>query len=159
MLSYFYSMRLNLSSVHKVHFIGIGGIGVSAIARLFLSEGKAVSGSDRQIDSPMIKELKKLGARIYRGHKTSQVPIGVELTVHTTAVGADNPEWAEAKRRGIFVVSYPQMLGRLTADKYTIAVAGTHGKTTTTAMLADILTAGELYPTVIVGSLLKSKKK
>lgn len=143
----------------KVHFIGIGGIGVSAIARLFLAEGKIVSGSDRQINSPVIKELKKLGAKIYRGHKANQVPLGVESVVHTTAVGPGNPEWEEAKRRGVPLLSYPEMLGRLTADKYTIAVAGTHGKTTTTAMLADILAAGKLDPTVIVGSLLKPKNK
>lgn len=152
-------MSLDLSSIQKVHFIGLGGIGVSAIARLFLTQGRTISGSDRQTDSPVIKGLKKLGAKIYRGHQASQVPAGVELVVYTTAVGSQNPEWAEAKRRGIPTFSYPEMLGQLTADKYTIAVAGTHGKTTTTAMLADILLAETLDPTVIIGSLLKPKNR
>ncbi len=152
-------MSINLSSIRKLHFIGIGGIGISAIARLFIREGRAVSGSDRNVDSPVMKELKKLGAKIYRGHKTGQVPADVGLVVYTTAVGPDNPEWAESKRRGLLMFSYPEMLGQITADKYTIAVAGTHGKTTTTAMLADILVTGKLDPTVIVGSLLKPKNK
>ncbi len=159
MLFYLYSMLLDLSSIHKVHFIGIGGIGVSTVARLFLSQGKKVSGSDCNVDSPVVKELKKLGAKIYHGHQASQVPTDADLVVHTTAIGSKNPEWTEAKRRGIPTLAYPEMLGQLTAGKYTIAVAGTHGKTTTTAMLADILIAGKLDPTVIVGSLLKPKNK
>lgn len=152
-------MSFDLSSIRKVHFIGIGGIGISAVARLFLAQGKKISGSDRTANSPVIKELKKLGAKIYRGHQAKQVSAEVGLVVYTTAIGPDNPEWIESKRRGVPMFSYPEMLGQLTADKYTIAVAGTHGKTTTTAMLADVLTAGKLDPTVIVGSLLKPKNK
>ncbi len=138
----------------KVHFIGIGGIGVSAIARMMLAEGNKVSGSD-QSASEIVTALSTLGVDIKFGHAAGNIPADLDLVVYTIALADDNPELVEAKRRGIEALTYPEMLGRISADKYTIAVAGTHGKTTTTAMLAQIFIDAGLDPTVIVGSLLK----
>ncbi len=141
----------------KVHFIGIGGIGVSAIARMLLAEGAEVSGSD-QAAGQVTAELEKLGAKISIGHRAENVPVGVGLVVYTIAITQDNPEWLRARELGVELVSYPEYLGRISASKFTIAVAGTHGKTTTTAMVTEILVAAGLDPTVIVGSFLKGQK-
>ncbi len=148
---------MDLSKIKQVHFIGIGGIGISAIARMFLAEGKAVSGSD-QGSSPVTEELIKLGAKIAFGHAAENVPVEAELVVYTIAVTSDNPELIKAQERELPTYSYPQILGLVSAAKYTIAVAGTHGKTTTTAMLAKIFIDVGLEPTVIVGSFLKDQK-
>ncbi len=144
----------DLANIQSVHFIGIGGIGVSAIARMFLLEGKKVTGSD-QGDSLVIKELKKAGAKIKLGHQIKNVPRKCDLLVYTIAIPEDNPELQEARRRGLLTLSYPEILGLLSRQKFTIAVAGTHGKTTTTAMIAQIALHAKLDPTVIVGSLIK----
>ncbi len=141
----------------KVHFIGIGGIGISAIARMLLAEGMEVSGSD-QAAGQVTAELEKLGAKIAIGHRAENVPAGVGLVVYTIAITQDNAEWLRARDLGVELVSYPEYLGRISASKFTIAVAGTHGKTTTTAMVAEILVAAGLDPTVIVGSFLKGQK-
>jgi len=152
-----------LKSIRKVHFIGIGGIGVSAIARMMLMEGKQVSGSDMS-DSLITRELKKItplngiGAKIYKGHSAPNLAWGTDLVVYTTAIAKDNPELKQAKKMKIPTMTYSQMLGLVSRDKYTIAVAGTHGKTTTTAMIAKILIDAKLNPSVIVGSLLKKEK-
>ncbi len=137
----------------KVHFIGIGGIGVSAIARMMILEGAEVTGSD-QSHSPVTDELIKLGARINFEHKKENVEAGTTLVVHTIAIPADNPELVEAKKEGIKCQTYPETLGELSREKFTIAVSGTHGKTTTTAMIAQILIEAGLDPTVIIGSFL-----
>lgn len=144
---------IELHTIKKIHFIGIGGIGVSAIARMFLLEGKEVSGSDRS-KSVITDELEKLGATIYEGHAKGNVPEDCDLVVYTIAVGDDNPE------RGVCdnELTYPEVLGLISKDKFTIAVSGTHGKTTTTAMIAKIMIDAGLNPTVIVGSLLKDVK-
>ncbi len=141
----------------KVHFIGIGGIGVSAIARMMLAAGQTVTGSD-QSESLVTEELAKLGATIFGHHHADNVSADVDLVVYTIALAVDNPELIKAKSLDVPVLSYPEMLGRISADKYTIAVAGTHGKTTTTAMLAQIFIAAGLDPTVIVGSLFKDSQ-
>ncbi|MEK7514343.1 MAG: UDP-N-acetylmuramate--L-alanine ligase [Patescibacteria group bacterium] len=146
-------MNPNLKKIKFVHFVGIGGIGVSAIARMFLLEGKIVAGSDTA-SSRTTEELKKLDARIYIGHDASQVSSDAELLIYTIAVPENNPERQEALRRGIPQLSYPQLLGLLSKDKYTIAVSGTHGKTTTTGMIAKILLDAGFDPTVIIGSFL-----
>ena len=144
-----------LSGMNCVHFIGIGGIGISAIARMMLAEGKAVTGSDCSSSSVTLR-LERLGAKIFYAHRSEHLSPEVSLVVYSTAVPADNPELQEAHKLGIPTLSYPEMLGRVTKDKYTIAVSGTHGKTTTTAMLAEILLSAAFDPTVIVGSLLLS---
>ncbi|MEX2369301.1 MAG: Mur ligase domain-containing protein, partial [Candidatus Paceibacterota bacterium] len=147
------STKINLENIKRVHCVGIGGIGVSAIARLLLHRGAEVSGSDTS-SSPVTEGLVAAGAEIFIGHDKEHMSDDVDLVVHTIAVPADNPELIAAKQLGIPVLTYPQMLGLLSQDMYTIAVSGTHGKTTTTAMLSEILVSAEKSPTVIVGSLL-----
>lgn len=154
MLSYFYSMAINLSSVKEVYFIGIGGIGISAIARLFLLQGKQVTGSDLSRSSPILIELRKAGAKIFSGHRVSQLPPEADLVIYSLAIPAANVEYRHAQTLKIPLLSYPQALGLISKDKFTIAVSGTHGKTTTTAMIGEIFQAAKLSPTVIVGSLL-----
>ena len=114
--------------------MGIGGIGVSAIARMMLAEGKIVSGSDSS-DSLITKELEKLGAKIFLGHNAKNVADDVDLIVYTPAVDFENPELKKANELNIPTLSYPEMLGLISKDKFTIAVSGAHGKTTTTAMI------------------------
>lgn len=153
-------MDLNLSKIKHVHFIGIGGIGISAIARMMVGEGKKVTGQDMQ-DSEIIQELKKLGAEIIIGQSYENIPKNTDLIIYTIAIEYYDPELfkklKEPSRGGqatIPIRSYPEMLGIISKDKYTIAVSGTHGKTTTTAMIAQILRDTKNDPTVIVGSLL-----
>lgn len=144
-----------LKSFKKVHFAGIGGIGISAIARMMLGEGKKISGSDRD-SSRVTEELQKLGIKISIGKEKSNIPKGCDLLVYTNALPKDHPELVEAKKRKIPILSYPEALHLISKEKYTIAISGTHGKTTTTAMVAKILMDAKLDPTVIVGSLLNS---
>lgn len=139
----------------KIHFIGIGGIGVSALAKYYLTKGCKVSGSDL-VTSEITKALKKQGARIFIGkHKPQNLPKDSDPAIYSPAVPPNNPEFKEAKRREIEIQSYPEALGELTKKHFTIAVSGTHGKSTTTAMIALILIKAGLDPTVIVGTKLK----
>ncbi len=147
-------MDMNLQNIKKVYFIGIGGIGMSAIVRMFLGEGKEVLGSDRA-ESLVTDELSKLGAKIFYEQKADNITPDIDLVIYTIAMTDDSPELVKARELGIECKTYPEMLGLISADKYTIAIAGTHGKTTTTAMIAEIMMAAGLDPTVIVGSLLK----
>jgi len=149
---------LDLSKIKKIFFVGIGGIGISAIARMMLLESKEVLGSDIG-ESEIINELKKLGAKIMLGQGAELVPKDVDLIIYSIAVPKYDPNFfKELQNLNIKILSYPQMLGLVTKDKYTIAVSGTHGKTTTTAMIAKILIDAQLDPSVIVGSLLKESK-
>ncbi len=149
--------NIDLAKIKKANFVGIGGIGVSAIARMMIEEGKKVSGSDVSF-SAITEELQKLGAKVFLGHNAKNVPNDVELLVYTPAVNEKNPELKKAKKLKIICLSYPEILGFISKDKFTIAVAGTHGKTTTTAMIGKILTEAKLEPSIIVGSLLKESK-
>lgn len=144
---------MKLREYRQVHCVGIGGIGLSAIARYCASTGATVSGSDGA-SSKIVEDLLREGMNVEIGHDASHVPADCDLLIHTIAVGDSNPEVAEAKHRGITVMTYPEALGLLTTEYETIAVSGTHGKTTTTAMIASMLTAAGKKPTVIVGSLL-----
>lgn len=144
-----------LKNSNSIHFIGIGGIGISAIARMLLLEDKKVSGSDRD-ETKVTEELRRAGAVVSIGHDTKNVPADCDLVVYTVAISENNPELVEAKKRGIVLLTYPQTLNIISKEKYTIAVSGTHGKTTTTAMVAKVLKDAGLDPTVIVGSLLKN---
>ncbi len=148
---------MRFRNAKKIHFIGIGGIGVSAMARMALSENKKVTGSNLS-ESEITKELKKLGANIYIGHKETNLELGTDLVIYSPAIPFDNSELKKAQERNIPTISYPQSLGDVSENKYTIAVSGTHGKTTTTAMIADIMKNSYLDPTVIIGSLLKKEK-
>ncbi|PIW91794.1 MAG: UDP-N-acetylmuramate--L-alanine ligase [Candidatus Nealsonbacteria bacterium CG_4_8_14_3_um_filter_37_23] len=142
----------------KVHFIGIGGIGVSALAQYYLEKGHQVSGSD--LNSSEITEfLRVKGARIYIGPQLARTVLAnIDLVIYSPAVQKNNPELMAAKKLGIKCQSYPKALGELTKKYFTIAVSGTHGKSTTTAMIALILIRAGLDPTVIVGTKLKEFK-
>ncbi|MFZ3073920.1 MAG: UDP-N-acetylmuramate--L-alanine ligase [Minisyncoccales bacterium] len=137
----------------RVHFVGIGGIGVSALARYYLAQGWQVSGSDLT-SSDITAALKKLGARIYAGGKSLK-PLMPDAVIYSPAVKDTNPELKEAKRLGIKTISYPQALGELTKLYKTIAVAGAHGKSTTTAMIGLMMAKALMDPTVIVGTKVK----
>ncbi len=133
-----------------VHFIGIGGISMSGIARVLLSNGIKVSGSDRG-NSAIIDRLKENGAIIYSCHERENIT-NQDLVVYTAAVKGDNPEILEAKARGIEVIDRAEMMGRLMKDyKNSVSVAGTHGKTTVTSMMSYIMIKANLDPTVMVG--------
>lgn len=138
----------------KIHFIGIGGIGVSALAGMLLEKGNEISGSDVS-ESPITKNLHERGAKIFIGHKKENILPGTELVVHTAAATGDNPELKEAQEKNIKIQTYAQALGDLTRQMYTIAISGMHGKSTTTAMAALMLERAGLDPVVIVGTKLK----
>lgn len=136
-----------------VHFIGVGGIGVSSLARWFLAQNWAVSGSD-DVKSSITDDLKKDGVKIKIGLKKSNVPKAAQLVIHTVAIPSDNEELIEAKSRNIRVITYPQALGEFTGRYKTIAISGCHGKSTTTAIVAGILIEAKLDPTVVIGTKL-----
>jgi len=143
----------------KIHFIGIGGIGVSALARYYLKRGHKISGSDL-VSSEITNALKKMGAKIYIGHHKisnlkSQILNLPELVIYSPAVSPNNSEIVAAKKLKIKTQSYPEALGELTKKHFTIAVAGSHGKSTVAAMIGILLTKAGLDPTVIVGTKVK----
>ncbi len=140
----------------KIHFVGIGGIGMSGIAEILLSLGYKVSGSDSN-DSANVKKLKSLGAEIYIGHKAENLN-DVGVVVYSSAVNDSNPEVARAKREEIPVIRRAEMLAELMRLKMGLAIAGTHGKTTTTSFLATILQENDLDPTYIIGGIVKNLK-
>ena len=140
--------------IRKIHFIGIGGIGMSGIAEVLLNLGYQVSGSDLR-ETEITRRLDGLGGEIVYGHQTENVR-EVDVVVTSTAVKGDNPEVLEAHRRLIPVIPRAEMLAELMRMKYGIAVAGTHGKTTTTSMVATILSHAGIDPTVVIGGRLDS---
>ncbi|EFK06895.1 UDP-N-acetylmuramate--L-alanine ligase [delta proteobacterium NaphS2] len=135
-----------------IHFVGIGGIGMSGLAELLINLGYIVSGSDLK-DSAATKRLSKLGCRVFRGHKRDNIQ-EADVVVYSSAVGFQNPELQEAKDRYIPVIPRAEMLAELMRLKYGVAIAGAHGKTTTTSMVASILMRGGLDPTVVIGGRL-----
>ncbi len=137
------------AKIQRIHFVGIGGIGMSGIAEVLLTLGYKVSGSDLKI-SPITQRLARLGATIFEGHRAENI-VGAEVVVTSSAIARDNPEVAQACLRHIPVIQRAEMLAELMRLKYGIAVAGMHGKTTTTSMIAAVLAAGGLDPTVVVG--------
>ncbi|MBN2800691.1 MAG: UDP-N-acetylmuramate--L-alanine ligase [Deltaproteobacteria bacterium] len=137
---------------HRIHFVGIGGIGMSGIAEVLLTLGFTVSGSDLR-EGPAVARLRSLGARVQIGHRPENVE-GVDVVVRSTAVDTENPEVREAQSRMIPVIRRAEMLAELMRLKYGIAVAGSHGKTTTTSMLAAIMRGAKLDPTVVIGGRL-----
>ncbi len=149
---------IDFNDFKKVFFFGIGGIGISAVARMFLLEGKIVVGSDISM-SEVTDGLVEAGAKIEKGQSLSLVPKDTELLIYTAALeNFDAPLLAEIKKLKIPSISYSEALGIISKNKYTIAVSGTHGKTTTTAMIAKVLIDAGLKPTVLVGSILKEYK-
>ncbi len=137
------------AKIQRIHFVGIGGIGMSGIAEVLLNLGYKVSGSDLK-SSAVTQRLAGLGATIFEGHRAENIA-GAEVIVTSSAISAENPEVAEAHSRHIPVIQRAEMLAELMRLKYGIAIAGMHGKTTTTSMVAAVLAAGGLDPTVVVG--------
>lgn len=137
--------------MRHVHFIGIGGTGLSAIARVLLEKGYTVSGSDRE-SSPLFKAITEAGAQTFLGHSADQIN-GADLVIRSSAIPEDNPEVTAAMSHGIPVLKRNEFLGELTQHKETLAVAGTHGKTTTTGMLVWILDRLNLNPSFILGGV------
>jgi UDP-N-acetylmuramate--alanine ligase len=137
------------AKIQRIHFVGIGGIGMSGIAEVLLNLGYQVSGSDLK-SSPITQRLAALGARIIEGHRGDNIA-GAEVVVTSSAISPDNPEVVEAHSSHIPVIPRAEMLAELMRLKYGVAIAGMHGKTTTTSMVAAVLAAGGLDPTVVVG--------
>ena len=137
------------AKIQNIHFVGIGGIGMSGIAEVLLNLGYGISGSDLKA-SALTQRLASLGATIFEGHRAQHVA-SAEVVVTSSAISHDNPEVAEARRRHIPVIQRAEMLAELMRLKYGIAIAGMHGKTTTTSMVAAVLAGGGLDPTVVVG--------
>src|SRR5271163_1627461 len=142
-------MMVSFRNFQRIHLVGIGGIGMSGIAEILLTLGYSVSGSDTK-PSTITERLQNLGATIHEGHRAENVR-GAHVVVISSAVRADNPEVVEAHKQKIPVIPRAEMLAELMRLKYGIAVAGAHGKTTTTSMVASILAAANLDPTFVIG--------
>src|SRR6202521_3413042 len=137
------------AKIQRIHFVGIGGIGMSGIAEVLLNLGYKISGSDLR-SSAVTERLAALGATIFEGHAAGNIT-GADVVVTSSAIPFDNPEVSEARRLHVPVIQRAEMLAELMRLKYGIAIAGMHGKTTTTSMVAAVLAAGDLDPTVVVG--------
>ena len=132
-----------------IHFVGIGGIGMSGIAEILLNLGYAVTGSDQK-RSDTVERLEQMGAKVFIGHHASNVE-GAHVVVYSSAVSRDNVELQAARQHQIPAIPRAEMLAELMRLKYGIAVAGTHGKTTTTSMVGAVLAEGRYDPTIVVG--------
>ena len=140
------------SKIRHIHMVGIGGAGMSGIAEVLLNQGYEISGSDLS-DSAVVRHLRELGARVAVGHAAENVG-DVQVLVKSTAIGDDNPELVEGRRRNIAIIPRAEMLAELMRLRQGIAIAGTHGKTTTTSLTASIFDTAGLDPTVIIGGRL-----
>ncbi len=138
----------------KIHFIGIGGIGVSALAQFYVKQRHQVSGSDLA-SSEITQAMARAGVKVFNDQRAENIKSDLDLVVYSPAVKPENPEFSQAKKMGITLLSYPEALGELTKQYTTIAVSGSHGKSTTTSMLALVLIKAGIDPTVIVGTRLK----
>ena len=146
-------MMVSFHNFQRIHLVGIGGMGMSGIAEVLLTLGYAVSGSDLKA-SPITERLRNLGAKVYEGHRAAQVH-GAHVVVVSSAVRRENVEITEAHRLKIPVIPRAEMLAELMRLKYGIAVAGAHGKTTTTSLIASVLGAAGLDPTFVIGGTVK----
>lgn len=142
------------NKIRQIHLVGIGGAGMSGIAEVLLNQGYEISGSDMG-DTAVVRRLRSLGARIHVGHAAENLG-DVQVLVRSTAIDDDNPELVEARRRNIAVIPRAEMLAELMRLRQGVAIAGTHGKTTTTSLTASIFDAAGLDPTVIIGGRLNA---
>lgn len=149
--------KIDFDKINKIHFIGIGGIGLSAIARLMRERGKEVSGSDLS-RSLVVSSLEKIGIKIHIGQSEKNINKNIDLVIHTIAIPKENPELKRAEELGIKTITYPESLGLIFNDKFGIAVCGTHGKSSMTAMAGLLLDDAKLDPSVIVGSIVPKYK-
>ena len=146
------SLRKNrLQKKLTYYFVGIGGCGMSALALMLVRQGHKVSGSD-MVSSPVVERLGRRGIHVHIGHRAESVPAGVDCVVASAAVKDDNPELLQAKKLGVKVLKYAQMLGELTRSMKTVAVAGTHGKSTTSGWLAYMLKKAGFDPSFVIGA-------
>ncbi len=153
---YFQMYKINFQQPIHVHFIGIGGISMSGLAEILFAEHFTVSGSDAR-ETALTRQLSQKGIRVYYGQQASNLTDSIGLVVYTAAIGADNPEFCAAKSLGIPMISRAELLGQIMDNyKNAIAVAGTHGKTTTTSMISQILLAADTDPTITVGGILQA---
>lgn len=143
-----------MGRIKHIHFVGIGGVGMAGIAEVLLSQGYRVSGSDLS-DNALTTRLRSVGAIIYQGHDASHIE-GVDVVVRSSAVDLNNPELVAARKKYLPIVPRAEMLGELMRFRYGIAIAGTHGKTTTTSLVTSILTEGGVDPTFVIGGRLNS---
>ncbi len=148
--------HINFKQPIHLHFIGIGGISMSGLAEILLKEGFQVSGSDAR-ESDLTRRLEEMGATVFYGQRASNIKEGTDAAVYTAAIRPDNPELLEAARRGVPTLTRAELLGQIMENyKQSIAVSGTHGKTTTTSMVTQILLKSCADPTVSVGGILPS---
>jgi UDP-N-acetylmuramate--alanine ligase len=147
-------MNQRMRRIGTIHFVGIGGSGMGGIAEVLLNLGYSVQGSDLKPNA-VTERLQQLGARISIGHRPENAA-GADVVVTSSAVATDNPEVQAALARRVPVVPRAEMLGELMRFRQSIAVAGTHGKTTTTSLVASVLAEGGLDPTFVIGGRLKS---
>lgn len=145
---------INMDKIRHIHFVGIGGAGMGGIAEVMINQGYQVSGSDLSENS-VTTHLQQLGVRIIQGHHKENVD-GVHLVVLSSAIPHNNPELVAARELNLPVIPRAKMLALLMQTKYGIAISGTHGKTTTTSLVASILAQADLHPTFVIGGLLKS---
>ena len=143
---------VDITTIKTIHFIGIGGIGMSALARFFLREKKRVQGSDRAV-SQITEALESEGVVFFAEQVASNISVDIDMIVYTEAMSPEHEEMKEARALGVPMMNYFEALGLVANPYYLIAVAGTHGKTTTTAMLTDVLEEAGLDPTAVIGSL------
>lgn len=148
------SWTFEMGRIKHIHFVGIGGVGMAGIAEVLLSQGYRVSGSDLA-DNALTKRLRSIGAEIYQGHQASHVQ-NADVVVRSSAVDMENPEFVAARQARIPIVPRAEMLGELMRFRYGIAIAGTHGKTTTTSLVTSILAEEGVDPTFVIGGRLNS---
>lgn len=148
-------MNSEYGCFNNIHFVGIGGIGMSGIANILLKENKCISGSDLK-ESSMLESLEELGAKIYLGHSKDNITKDLDVVVYSSAITKDNPELIRAKKLRIPIIKRAQMLAALINKKKGIAITGAHGKTTTTSLISHILIEAGLSPTVAIGGILKN---
>lgn len=148
--------KIDFNKPNHIHFIGIGGISMSGLAEILIKEGFSVSGSDNK-ESLLTDELEKKGAKIFIGQRASNIFDGIDCVVYTAAIHPDNPEFDACVKKNLPMLTRAELLGQLMANyKTSVAISGTHGKTTTTSMISEILMAAGVDPTLSIGGMLKS---